>query len=48
MKKKALQKGNSLPRGPVGEPAAGFVNRGLVKTVNKSSVNGLSLSMGAV
>jgi hypothetical protein len=30
------------------EPAAGFVNRGLGETVKVCSVNGVSLSMGAL
>jgi hypothetical protein len=43
LKKKAPAKGNSLHRGPVGEPAAGFVNRGLGETVKECSVNGVCL-----
>jgi hypothetical protein len=47
-KKIALEKGSSLLRGPVGEPAAGFVNWRLGETVNECSVNGVSLSVGAL
>jgi hypothetical protein len=44
----ALEKGNSLLTGPVGEPKAGSVNRGLGDTVKECYVNGVSLSLGAV
>jgi hypothetical protein len=35
----ALEKGSSLHRGPVGEPEAGSVNRGLGETVKECSVS---------
>jgi hypothetical protein len=41
--KKALEAGNSLHRGPTGEPEGGFVYRGLGERVKECSVNEASL-----
>jgi hypothetical protein len=48
VKKMALETSNSVHRGPVGELGRGFFHGEIWETVKQCSINGASVSMGAL